>query len=148
MTDDVKLTDAQENELVEKILVLEGLVRSEYVYGVMSEFVDMVFDEQRTKAGQSSQLIEAITEQIDLVRERVAATPVEERTLVDAGELTALWIVKGLVMKAFGFSTYSGPQRRSYIKKGIRKEIEELSAKIGPVRHILDDLFSTTEEEV
>lgn len=133
------VTDDQVEEITKLILLIEGHARNEYVLGILSEFVGMVFDEQRTKAGQHAELCGALDAQVESVRGRVLDTPEDQRTLVDAGELVALQFVKEAVSKAFGFSTYSGPQRRAYILKEIKKELETVTAKLDPVRHILED---------
>lgn len=132
------LTEKQTEELVQKVLLMEGYERNEYVLGVLSEFVGMVFDEERTKVGQKAQLCEALADHEKLVRERAAGVPEDQRSMVDAGELVAVQFVQGAVDKAFGFSTYSGPQRRSYIQKAIKEQLATVKAELDPVRHILE----------
>lgn len=132
------LTEKQTEDLVQKILLIEGCERNEYTLGVLSEFVGMVFDEERTKVGQKDQLCDALADQERLVRERATGVPEDQRSMVDAGELMALQFVRGAVDKAFGFSTYSGPQRRSYIQKAIRQQLATVKAELDPVRHILE----------
>lgn len=140
-----ELNDAEIEKLIQMVLVLEGQDRYAEVLQIWSKYIQMVFEEQRTKANQSAEIRASLQEQDKLVRARAAQVPPEERNMIDAAEILAIDFITPIVNQAFDFSTYSGARRCSYIRDAIGKEVQEVLDKVNPLRYILEE-FKETEE--
>lgn len=134
------MTDEQMAEFVDMIMVLAGQARYQEVLGIWSEYMQRLFEEIRRKEDQHWQIRAILGEMKQLVMDRAASTPPEERNMEDAAEVMAINFISPIVEEAFGFSTYSGARRCSYIRSRIGKEIENVKAQVDPVRHILDEI--------
>lgn len=134
-----QMIEEETQELVQMIMVLDGQDRYQGVLQIWSVFIGMVFQEERTKAGQSAKIRSALKEHEAKVRERAAKVAPENRSMSDAGELMAMQFIAPVVAKAFDFSTYSASKRCAYIRNALCAEIESVKAQIEPVRHILEE---------
>ena len=137
------LTDAEMDELVEKIQLAAGLRRYVKVLGIWSTYVGMVFDEKRTKDKQSVALRTSLREQREAC---VADAQDEEKRVYAAAGVMAIDMVSRAVAQAFDFSTYSGAKRCAFIQKAIQEEIDGVQETLLPLQEILNDLLPEGEE--
>lgn len=136
-----QMTEEETEKLVEMIMHLGAQDRYQEVLTIWHTYIGMVFEEQRTKAGQASAIRSSLRDREKLVRERAAAAKPEDRNFHDPAEIMVINFIAPVVAQAFDFSTYSGAKRCAYIQKAIAEEVAEVNAKIDPVRHILDEFL-------
>lgn len=135
------ITEEETAELVQMIMQLGAQDRYQEVLGIWKTYIGMVFDEQRTKVGQAFEIRNSLREHERDVRERALTVPASKRSFNDAAEIMAINFIVPVVAQAFDFSTYSGAKRCAYIQRALQVEIDDVNAKIDPVRHILDEFL-------
>lgn len=134
------LSEEEMNELVESILVADAYDHYSQVLPIWGKYISMVFDEFRTKDRQYNAILASLDEHRAKTKAHAVTVAKEDRTMIPAADIMCVDFVQAVVEKAFGFSTYSAHRRNQYIQKAIMDEVQKATAKVDPIRHILDDM--------
>lgn len=133
------------NDLVEYISRFRAMDEYANRLSIWSRGIVMIFDEERTKAGQLSSIQENIADHKAYLRQVAAGTKDQEvRMMIAASEAAAGFALEA-TNKAFGFSTYSAHKRKMHIVAALRAEENNILESIAPTRELLKDFL--TEDE-